>query len=84
MLYAILFWLSFLFLQCQGKRTHGDDLCNRMKEQFFDDVQPHHLIRDEFERFLPVYIKTQRNLGAKFDSRQEDHNIFDLLGPTGK
>jgi hypothetical protein len=55
-----------------------------MKERLFHDSRPNHLIRDEFERFLPVYLKTQRNQGEKFDSRSAAHTIFNLLGPVGK
>ena len=55
--------------------------CLRMKQHLFEDIFDAKLLRDEFERYLPVFLKT--NFDTSGSRTLSGHEEFNLLGPIG-
>ena len=61
--------------------------CLQIKQHLFEDVTQFRELRKEWERFVPVYVKTQLENIKSHQNEVEfpmNHNRFNILGPMGE
>ena len=61
--------------------------CLQIKQNLFEDVTQYRELRKEWERFVPIYVKTQLENVKPHQNEVEfpmNHNRFNILGPMGK
>jgi hypothetical protein len=73
----IICFIGFWFIATSNNDAE-ERICMDLGDKLFEGIEEAKQLRDEFERFMPVYIKTQfdiKALGA--------HDEFNVLGPVG-